>query len=482
MSADEFTWGTMTTVLAPITNRRGRRSSSVEPQKSKVDDFTELAGDTMLTSSVVVPMVSSSAIATNAAARETRTSRAPQLRNGGTAVAGEQDMEKLRDELNMLRNSAAALQVEVGEKVWAVERARELGTALDLLSSENVALRKENDELKARTKELAHLQHVQVLLLQALDATADPFLCQKLLLNIVETAAASGGSQVVGTSGTTAPKRDDVKIQFVATSCKNCLLTREERCRSDLLLREKGSWQQIQLQWDVTTCAQRYTSSQMCEVETERMWHEDILAHRLALEHLQQELTRREGALQQLRESCDREAMWKEKYLTLREAGRLHVDELRHNHEEALQTTRLKYLRMNPDMSLLRYLILSGVKSHFNSGKLMIFVANMQRKLLIAKQELIGLREAVLCDLQSMQSEFAATIRKCMPMEWSHVEQKSPPSSKLNSAPSSGRPATTNGAVSRRSVSSSSVIVRAPQLSPRTRNAKVVVIRSPTRR
>jgi hypothetical protein len=458
MQADDFSWGASGTALAPITNtRRSRRSQSVEAHKPKTTDLSDF--EHVARVPVVIP---------HAAAR------APQKvsRSQPVPPAVDEDAERMREELAQLRHQCAALQADVTEKRWAVERARELGTALDTLSEENALLRKENVELSSKVKELAHLQHVQVLLLQALDATADPFMSQQLLLKIVETAATGA-----------APSGDsDGKVRFLSTGCKNCLITREERVRTDLMMREKGGWQQIELQWDVTTCTQRYTSAQISEVETERMWQEDMLAHRLALEHLQAELSRREGAQQVAKECREQEALWKEKYQSLREAGLIRMDELRQSHEDELQRTRLKYMRLSPDMGLLRHLILSGVKSHFNNGKLMIFISNMHRKLLIAKEELLGFRREVLGELHAMHREISDVIRRCAPMEWAPVEQES------SSPPAFSRPGRQPGLLhqpaARRSTmpSSSSVIVRAPQLSPRSRNAKVVVVRSPTRR
>jgi hypothetical protein len=265
-------------------------------------------------------------------------------------------------------------------------------------------------------------------------------------------------------------------------------MTREERVRTDLAMRERGAWQQLQLQWDVSTCTQRYTSAQISELETELMWQEDILAHRLSLEHLQAELTRREDAEMSAAQSREQEALWKEKYHSLREASLLQVTELRAAHEDELQRTRLKYMRLSPDVSLLRYLILSGVKSHFNTGKLMIFVSNMQRKLLIAKEAFALLRQNVSGDLQRMASELRDVTRRCAPIEWVPVEQAQPEWSR-QAATVSRQAATVQqhpSALKRSNLplppAVASVIVRAPQLSPRSRNAKVVVVRSPTRR
>ena len=313
--------------------------------------------------------------------------------------------EGLKEVVDRLRREIAALHVELTEARWSVDRAMELGDTLSKVVEENASLKSQLETANGHLVELRDLDEVQKLLLVKLDTKGgfDPTKFQDELKKQL------------------AQLKQLDRLRRLMVPCMQCLLHDEEKAREEIKLMERNASLQMQYSAENLDHAQRYVSAQLAEVESERMWQEDVRAHQLQLAQVQQQLSAMNAVKETVVKKTKEVEFWKSKYRNLKDAGKRHVDELHIIHEDEMKTMRQTYLRCNPNLVFVKWLCHANERIHRNYIEQSVALAYVQRELSYFKSELIFLRRAFSRQLQDMATDVDAALRRCLPIVWNPV-------------------------------------------------------------
>lgn len=376
-----------------------RRSSSAQSRETRksVAWLSELSSAS----------IQGGALCTSTSLNAQRTARATGAIESHRSASPSEDP---RETIQQLQRRIDALRLELSECSWATQRAAELGAALDVLSKENAQLRDECARQRSRADELESLRQAQQVLLAMVDGGGiSPRRLQALLAqspSIQESCAElQNACRAVATWG--------------PSVCPACLQAREDRCRLELVMKERTSRQMLESQWEAMFAARRYCSLQLSDVEVERMWQEDILAHRLANAHLQHEVNKLKAELIQVPRLEALVEHLKHKCRGLSEASARTLHTVEEGHKKELAEARNAAQR--PNVHLLRFLFVSNLKTFYQHGKLLFALNVLRKHAHMLRAELHMCAEELVAELRDVQEFCVRACRRMMPPEWAPV-------------------------------------------------------------
>lgn len=351
--------------------------------------------------------------------------------------------------ISMLRRRVDTLKVELAEKEWAAVRARELGTALDILTEENAKLRSEKKRLMEQVEELESLRQAQQVLLAVADeGQVDYRRIVKLLDETSRLMDRDDDPLHVTAASPVAPHHGKLKDAIEAppfkascrelmdacravarwgpSVCPACLATKEDRSRGEMVLKERSAWQSITGTWDAIFATQRYCAEQYTDHETERMWQEDMLSHRLSVMKLQEDLNKQTRLAQEASHFRQVAEFWRQKCRDTDVTCHERIKELQATHQQQLTECRRRSVASAQDANLIRFLFVSNVKTFLHSGKLLLRHADVRKELLEVQAALEFTSQQLLAQLADLRRFCFDTIKLIMPCDWAPVPKSKP--------------------------------------------------------
>jgi hypothetical protein len=344
--------------------------------------------------------------------------------------------EILLEKIRQLEANNLALNVELRDARWSADRAIELSASLAKLSEENAFLQRELTVARHRLAEYDGLDVLQERLLALFDSdhlesTPSYTASQSIAMGAgVSPTKPHGGNQRIGL-----PRRKSLHRQLELLNelvarggrlpCLQCLIHSEAKERENITQLEKIDFYQLFSVWDSAIASHRYVLSQAAETETEQMWLADQASHDRELREAKQEAAGHRETKNQLSQMENEAKRWKERYRTLKEAGRKHVEELHRIHDNQLKETRLQYLRCNPNLEFVRGLCLTIERMHRTYIEETLALNYTQKELNLFRIELQQLKIRTKEELRRTGFEVDAALRRCLPIVWDPVAARS---------------------------------------------------------
>lgn len=210
-------------------------------------------------------------------------------------------------------------------------------------------------------------------------------------------------------------------------SCPSCLAAKEERCRSELGLKEVSSRQCIAAAWGAFFATRQYCTVQCMESESERMWHEDMLSHYATLQQMQRELTTYQRAAQRIPYLEEEALFWKDEAALLSKKHASQLEDLGADYERRWREWKQSFLGNEGNTNMLRWLLVSNVKSFHAHGKLLFSAAVQRKHLCLLKKEVSRFGHDLKAQLRDLEMFCMQSLRRIAPQEWKSVPVESTP-------------------------------------------------------
>jgi hypothetical protein len=314
--------------------------------------------------------------------------------------------------VNALKLEINALRADVAERQWACARVLELGNALDVITEQNASLTAEVVALRRQLEEMEMLRRAQHVLIAAVDAGG---INSNRLLQLMST------SESLQASCSELQDACRAVAKWGPSSCPSCLAAKEEKHRAELALKEASSRQSIQATWESLFATQRYCTMQYTEVESERMWQEDMYSHYATLQQLQRECTRALGEARLVPLLQDEVLYWKEKAALQSRQHAAQMESLRGEYDEKLRDWKRSFLRSDGNTNMLRWLLVSGLKSFHAHGKLLFSAAIQRKHLILMRSEVTQLGDQLVAHLRQLEVFCQQSLQRIAPQEWTSV-------------------------------------------------------------